>query len=157
MGQVIFYMPLPESDGISATANANGFTTLTAIARRWDIPLDHIKNMAEHANKVQKKCPWSTVIEEPTKHTLYIIPKSRGDSDSKAITTKLLQDASIEQTRILEFSHYNFVQNRLPITEINAALDAILAWKGNKHPSTVIFDIDSRFEDEFQNLYAHAK
>ncbi len=145
MGQVIHYLPLPEADGVSVTANAAGFTTMTAVARHWDISLDHAIWIADHANNLKNKCPLTLVLEEPSRHCLITIPKTNGQSDSTTMTQKLLEDASGEKVKILEFSHYNFLQKSFPEIEITSALKAMRSWQSIDGVETVVFDIDRRF------------
>lgn len=152
MGQVIFYAPLPEADGVSVTANANGFTTLTAVARRWDVPLHDVEHIADHANSLKNKCPWALVLEEPFKHCLIVIPKIRGTAEITAMTTKLLEDADGEHVRVVEFSHFNFIQGEFPAAEIRTILRTIIDWESGRSLRAVIFDIDERYLDEFLAL-----
>ena len=152
MGQVIHYLPLPEADGVSVTANAAGFTTMTAVARHWNISLDQATAIADHANKLKHKCPWSLVLEEPKRRCLITVPRTCGQSDSEAMTRKLLEDASGEKVKILEFSHYNFLQTSFPELEIASAIGAMRAWHDSDGLDTVIFDIDSRFIQTLSQL-----
>lgn len=152
MGQVIHYLPLPEADGVSVTANATGFTTMTAVAKHWDIPLKQAIQIADHANKLKNKCPWTLVLEEPNRHCLITIPKTDGQSDSMAMTLKLLEDASYEKVKILEFTHYNFLQKLFPEVEITSALKAMRFWQATDGVETVVFDIDKRFATTLAKL-----
>ena len=145
MGQVIHYLPLPEADAVSVTANAAGFTTMTAVARHWNISLDQATAIADHANKLKHKCPWSLVLEEPKWRCLITVPRTYGQSDSEAMTRKILEDTRGERVKILEFSHYNFIQKTFPEIEIASAIRAMRAWHDSDGIDTVIFDIDCRF------------
>jgi len=149
MGQVIFYRPLPEADGISVTANVTGFTTLTAVTKAWQVDLEHARRIADHANNLPTKYTWTLVLEEPIKHCLIFVPKTKGETDSTAMTSKLLEDAEMERIQVLEFSHFNFIQKIFPSTEIESALRIIGGWK-NPLPTTMIFDVDARFAEIFQ-------
>ena len=152
MGQVIHYLPLPEADGVSVTANASGFTTMTAVARHWNVSLGQAIAISDHANKLKCKCPWSLVLEEPKRRCLITVPRTYGQSDSEAMTRKLLEDASSERVKILEFSHYNFIQKTFAEIEIASAIRVMRARHDSGALNTVIFDIDSRFFQDLSQL-----
>ncbi len=54
MGQVIFYEPPHTCNSISVIANHNGFTTLSAVARKYDIGQLKLENLSELANHTQQ-------------------------------------------------------------------------------------------------------
>jgi len=152
MGQVIFYQPDQDVDGVSATSNVKGFTTLTALARAWGIPLDSVATIAAHSNKLEDKQPWCMELENP-RRSLYVVPRTQGSLQTRNMARKLLRDAVLDCNNALQLSHFNFIQGDLPETEISAVLEVIRDCASKDGPPAVIIDIDVRKKSEFERLY----
>lgn len=153
MGQVIHYRPLPEADGVSVTANADGFTTLTAMARLWGVSLDHAQYVSNHINNLKSKPPCILVLEDPFKHSLIFVPKTESITDATAMTRQILEYADGEGVKVLEFTHFNFIQGQFPDVEISSSLFAILNFVDASSLASIIFDVDSRSVDVFKTFF----
>ena len=112
MGHKIFFRPYDDADAISATANARGFTPLTAIVRlyRWDREL--IKKAAGKCNLLNE-----VVIVDEVTPTLLLVPRGREVSQVARLTENLIESASQLDCKILHFTHFGFTQGRYPTQE----------------------------------------
>ena len=85
MGQAIWFSPINGIDGISATANTEGFTPLTSIANAYDWDRNLIKQATHECNSKSQ-----IAIVEQVKPTLFLVPKTKGDSDTEFLIKDLI-------------------------------------------------------------------
>ncbi len=153
MGHKIWFPDSIESDVISATANSFGFTPLTAIARRFNWNSRLIEAASIACNKQQQ----IAVVSE-VKPNLLLVPATKGsDESSKFLIKDLINAADAVKADVLNFTHFGFVQNKLPKSEI---IQILKVMHDNKEKSTirvVIWDIDYRFKNEMIELWKISK
>jgi len=143
MGQAIWFTPINDVDGISATANIEGFTPLISITNAYDWDRELI-------NQASQKCNFKgeIAILKQVKPILFLVPKTKGNSDTEFLIEDLISAISEMKIENLHFTHYGFVQKSLPIRE----LDIILHKLQNLHPQeflkNIVIDVDKRFYEE---------
>lgn len=135
-------------DAISATANANGFTVLGAIASGFNWDRDIISSAAEECNKSGQ-----VVIVNQLTPTLLLVPKTRSNTSVSEITKDLIAAANALGLKKLNFTHYVLVLNRLPKNEITEVLTYLLNPNLVTTLETIYWDIDSRYENELKHIY----
>jgi hypothetical protein len=151
MGQVIWFTPINGIDGISATANTEGFTPLSSIttAYNWD------RNLIRQATQ---KCNAKSqiVIVEQVKPTLFLVPKTKGNSDTEFLIKDLISAINEMQIENLHFTHYSFIQNKLPKNEINQIFQTFEKNIQNSLKK-VIWDVDRRHKESLIKLNTSCK
>ena len=73
--------------------------------------------------------------------------------DASFLINDLLQAANQIEADVLNFTHYGFVQNKLPIIEITSILKLLLDPDLNSSIRVVVWDIDFRFKREMLDLW----
>ena len=152
LGQILFYRPDSRADGISVTANTNGFTTLRAVARAFETPEDNLMLSALHANRHRGKELWCSK-DAGRGVAVWTIPQIRGEAEAREMTTKLLGFATAVQVECLELTHFHFIQGGHLWPEIAAVLEAIHQYPQASFPKSVLLDVDSRRKRDFLELY----
>ena len=149
MGHKVWFVESIESDVISATANSLGFTPLMAIVRRFNWN----KSLVETASNACNVRDEVAVIGE-VNPKLLLVPNTRGKGQN---TNFLIQDlinaANAIKADVLNFTHYGFVQNKLPIIEINEILRVMHHNKETSSIRVVVWDIDFRFKTEMIQIW----
>lgn len=147
MGHKIWFNPVLGCDVVSATANAPGFTTLTAIARHFDWDYDLIEHAAAACNVSNRTLFLRTVTP-----TLMLVPATKGRGNNEKITHSYLNALHEVKPKSLHFTHYGFLQGRLPATEVSWVLHRLLGQLLPTSLQMITVDIDERRSREFYNL-----
>lgn len=148
MGQAIWFTPINGVDGISATANTEGFTPLTSIANAYDWDRNLINQASQECNSKQE-----IAIVRQVKPTLFLVPKTKGYSDTEFLIKDLIYAIAEMQIRNLHFTHYGFIQNKLPEAELKNIFNALNTSTTKSTIKKVTLDVDTRFICEFENLF----
>jgi hypothetical protein len=100
MGQAIWFTPINDVDGISATANIEGFTPLISITNAYDWDRELI-------NQASQKCNFNgeIAIIKKVKPTLFLVPKTKGNSDTEFLIEDLISAISKMKIENLHFTH----------------------------------------------------
>ena len=152
MGHKIWFPESIESDTISATANSDGFTPLTAIVRNYDWN----KELVEAAS-TQCNSRGQIAIVKEVKPTLLLVPSTKGNGNTEFLITDLVKAANAVTADVLNFTHFGFVQNKLPVNEIESILKVMLDKNLTTTVRVVVWDIDFRFKDDIVNLWKKKK
>jgi hypothetical protein len=148
MGQAIWFRPINGVDAISATANASGFTPLTSIARAYDWQREAIQEAVKQCNEKGE-----VAVLNRLKPNLFLVPKTKGESNSLFYITDLLLAINHLKISTLHFTHYGFIQNKLPVNEIEQILEVMLNPLTKSTLKQVIWDIDVRQDDKMEYLH----
>lgn len=148
MGQKIWFPGSIESDAISATANSDGFTPLTAIARRYGWDRDLVEQASRKCNRNGE-----VAIINDVKPRLLLVPKTKGKSEVAFLIDDLIAAANAINVDVLSFTHYGFVQNKLPKEEVNSILKVMMSPQTKSTIRVVVLDIDFRFKKEMITLW----
>lgn len=143
MGHAIWFHPVAECDGISATANTRGFTPLHAIDRHfgWDRAI--VSHAASTCNVKGEVC----VVGFSPK--LFMVPATKGRGDAAFLIQDLLSACQASGVKALHFTHFGFIQGRLPSTEVAAIISYLFCNVNRLGLDKIVFDIDKRVEAEF--------
>jgi len=148
MGHKLWFPESIESDVISATANVNGFTPLNAIARRYNWNTETISSASKQCNSRRE----IAVISE-LKPTLLLVPSTHGIGDTGFLVKDLIDAANAVNADVLNFTHFGFIQNRLPRNEITTILDYFIDPSVKTSIRVIVWDIDFRFKKEMTDMW----
>lgn len=143
MGHAIWHHPVADCDGVSATANTQGFTPLHSIDRHFGWNREVVDSAALTCNKIGEVC----VVEFSPK--LLLVPKTKGRGDAAFLIQDLLSACRASGVRVLHFTHFGFIQGRLPFAEVAAVISYIFYNVNTLGLDKIVFDIDKRVEGEF--------
>ena len=148
MGHKLWFPESVESTVISATANSHGFTPLTAIARRYGWNSELIE-----AASVQCNSRSEIAILKEVNPILLLVPSTQGKGDANFLIRDLINAANAVNTDVLNFTHYGFVQNKLPKLEVESILKVMLDNTIKSSIQVVVWDIDYRFKKEMMDIW----
>ena len=153
MGHLLGFPAILGLDAISATANAHGFTPLTAIARTYGWQRDQLEAASAQCNHRQE-----VAVIKALSPTLLLVPRTHGGEGSLPSVGGLMSDllAAVDHLKIgsLHFTHFGFVQGRFPEREMRTILETLL---GSLHQSSIdvlYWDIDRRVLNDMIKLYS---
>ena len=129
----------PQQTAISATANANGYTLLNAYARAFDWDLKLIEAAANDCNSRGQ-----VAVLKQLQPTLLLVPKTKADKSVYEITKDLVDAVNELGLSELHFTHYGFIQGKMPKNEITEILNYLLNPKLATTLKTVYWAIDTR-------------
>lgn len=152
LGHKIWFPESIESDAISATANSGGFTPLTAIARRYGWGDVGGRDLIEQSSRECNQIGEVAVIND-VKPKLLLVPKTKGKAEVAFLIDDLITAANAISVDVLNFTHYGFVQNKLPKEEVNSILRVMLSPQTKSTIRVVVWDIDFRFKKEMIALW----
>jgi hypothetical protein len=148
MGQAIWFRPINGIDAISATANVRGFTPLTSIARAYEWARETIDEAAKQCNELGE-----VAVLDFLQPNLFIVPKTKGQSNTLFYITDLLKAINHMDCETLHFTHYGFIQDKLPSEEIEKILEVMLNPLTQSTLKQVIWDIDLRQDSNMGYLH----
>ena len=152
MGHQLGFPAIHGVDAISATANAGGFTPLTAIARTYGWEREHLEMASAECNQRQEVAVVSTRTP-----CLLLVPKTRGDSGWLPNVDRLLIDLLVAAKHLrlgsLHFTHFGFLQGRPPEIEMRRILEILLSPLHTSTLNVMYWDIDRRGLNSLINLY----
>jgi hypothetical protein len=152
MGHKIWFPESIESDVISATANSEGFTPLTAIARKYDWDRQLVEAASAQCNSRGQ-----IAIVKEVKPTLLLVPSTKGNGNTEFLIKDLIKAANAVSADVLNFTHFGFVQNKLPVKEVESILNFMMDKSLVSSVRVVVWDIDFRFKNEMVNLWKRKK
>lgn len=148
MGHALWHYPVSGCDAVSATANANGFTPLTAIDRELGWNRDVVVNAANACNSKQEVC---VVSLSPV---LFLVPATKGKGDALFLISDLVAATRVVNVKALHMTHFGFIQGNIPMPEIFTVLQYLLNNSCTLGLNRIVFDIDSRIQSSFYKLLA---
>ncbi len=136
---------MEEADLVSATANASSKGPLFQIASSYGWSFGKLKSASKKCNKHQAL---AIIDQNPP---LVLVPRTNGDSDAGEILTELTQVIRERGARVINFTHYGFLNESLPNQEIETFLKAIIQLDFGK-ANVAFIDIDSKFYGEIVEI-----
>ena len=143
MGQAIWFSPINGIDGISATANTEGFTPLTSIANAYDWDRNLINQASQECNSKKE-----IAIVRQVKPTLFLVPKTKGNSNTEFLIEDLIYANNEMRIENLHFTHYGFIQNKLPKNELEIIIQYLRRLSLKRSIKKIMIDVDKRFYKE---------
>jgi len=148
MGHKLWFPESVESDVISATANINGFTPLTAIARRYEWSNRILTSASAQCNSRNE-----IAVMKELSPTLLLVPSTQGKGDTDFLIKDLISAANAVKADVLNFTHFGFIQNKLPKSEIQSILNVLFDNNIKSSIRVIIWDIDFRFKKEMVQMW----
>lgn len=146
MGHVYWLQPVTGCDSISATANPGGFTPLQSIDRYFNWDREVLKSAVLECNQKGEVCIVQFI------RPLFLVPATKGHGDSHFLIRDLIAAIRAANVKALHFTHFGFMQGRLPRSEVIAVLDYLLSRSTSTGLEKIVIDIDARKEAEFYEL-----
>lgn len=146
----IGFIPMEEADLVSATANASSTGPLFEIARSYGWNFGKLKSASKKCNKHQAL---AIINQNPS---LVLVPRTNGNSDAGEILTELTRVIRERGVRVINFTHYGFLNECLPTQEIETFLTAIIQLDFGK-ANVAFVDIDSKFYGEIAEMLERVK
>jgi hypothetical protein len=149
MSQKLWFDYMPECDGISATANMDGFTVLNAIKMqfRWDT--DMIRQASDACNERDE----IAVLDRRTPK-LFLVPRTRVDDPERCefYINDLIAAVDAVGVKNLQFTHYSFINHLSFKGELETVLRTLYAWKLDTKLKQLILDTDYRVVKKMTDL-----
>ena len=142
------YAPSIESDTMTVTANPMGMAPLQIIASKFSWNLLRVHHAATRVNRFSK-----VAVLRDLKPKLILVPRTRGEKDASELMDELLEAAESVESEVLNFTHYGYVQERLPMVEVESVFKKLSEIKNRTSIRVVIWDIDSRYQAEIKGIY----
>ncbi len=142
------YAPSIESDTMTVTANPMYMAPLQIIASKLNWNTLRVHHAATRVNRFSK-----VAVLRDLKPKLILVPRTRGEKDACELIDELLEAAESIETEVLNFTHYGYVQKKLPIVEVESILKKLSEIKNSTSIRVIIWDIDSRYQAEIKFIY----
>ena len=141
------YAPSIESDTMTVTANPMGMAPLQIITSKYSWNSLRVHHAATRVNRFSK-----VAVLQDLKPKLILVPRTTGEKDASALMDELLEAVESVQSEVLNFTHYGFVQQKLPKVEVESVLRKLSEIKRTSI-RVFIWDIDSRYQAEIKDIY----
>jgi hypothetical protein len=142
------FSPALECDTLTVTANLMGMSPLDIISGKFNWNQLRVRHAATRANRFSK-----VAVLRDLKPKLILVPRTNGRQDASALMDEMLEAAEAIDSEVINFTHYGFVQDRLPKIEVNSVMLKLSEINGKSKIRVVIWDIDSRYVKEINALY----
>ena len=156
MGHKLGFSGLQGVDAVSATANHDGFTPLTAAARIYGWDRDLITRASQQCNDRKE-----VAIVHQVTPTLLLVPKVTGKTSYKytveGCAIDLLMAAKHLKIKSLHFTHFGFMQSHKVAEDFRKVLEIFLNPLNDMPLEEVIWEIDYRGLRELQSAYHSVK
>ena len=143
------FSPSIESDTMTVTANPVGMAPLQVIVSKFNWNSLRVHHAATRVNRFAK-----VAVLRDLKPKLILVPRTNGMKDASQILDELLEAAESINSEVVNFTHYGYIQEKLPRVEVESVMKRFSEIKSNTSIRVVIWDIDSRFQKEIQGMYS---
>ena len=150
MRHKLWFQHVPECDGISATANMDGFTILNAIKMRFNLDTDMIRKASDMCNERDE-----IAILDRLTPKLFLVPRTRVDDPEKSEFYMKDLIAAVDTVGInnLQFTHYSFIDHLGFRGELEVVLRTIFSKKLDTKLEQLVLDTDYRVVDKMIDLF----
>ena len=130
-----------KCDGISATANMDGFTTLNAIKMHFGWGTEMIRKASDACNEKDE-----IAILDYLTPKLFLVPRTTIDNGDRSdfYIRDLLAAVDAVGVKRLQFTHYSFIDHLGFKNELRVVLKTIFARKVNTKLDQLVLDVDDR-------------
>jgi len=142
------FSPALECDTLTVTANLMGMSPLNIISGKFNWNQLRVRHAATRANRYSK-----VAVLRDLKPKLILVPRTKGQQDASTLMDEMLEAAEAIEAEVINFTHYGFVQQRLPQIEVNSVMRKLSEIRKKTKIRVVIWDIDSRNVKEINALY----
>ncbi len=81
---------------------------------------------------------------------MILVPRTNGDRDVTDKIEDLIEAAESIGSEIINFTHYGYVRETLPIIELKSVFSKLSEASRQTSIRVIIFDIDARFQNEIK-------
>lgn len=142
------FIPSIESDTMTVTANPVGMAPLQIISSKFNWNSLRVHHAATRVNRFSK-----VAVLRDLKPKLILVPRTTGGKDASKLMDDLLEAAESVQSEVLNFTHYGYIQEKLPEVEVESVFKKLSESNQKSSIRVVIWDIDSRYLKDVKNLY----
>lgn len=142
------FLPSIESDTMTATANPSVMAPLKIISSKYNWNQLRVHQAATRANRFSK-----IAVLHDLKPRLILVPRTTGDHDATELMNELLYAAESIESEVVNFTHYGYIQEKLPHVEVESVFNKLSEIRGSTSIRVLIWDIDSRYLDQTKELY----
>lgn len=142
------FWPSIESDTMTVTANPMGMSPLQVITSKFNWNSLRVHHAATRVNRFSK-----VAVLRDLKPKLILVPRTRGEKDASELMDDLLEAVKSVESEVLNFTHYGYVQEKLPMVEVESVFKKLSEIKNSTSIRVVIWDIDSRYQAEIKGMY----
>ena len=142
------FSPSIESDTMTVTANPMGMAPLQIITSKFSWNSLRVHHAATRVNRFSK-----VAVLRDLKPKLILVPRTRGEKDASELMDDLLEAAESVESEVLNFTHYGYVQEKLPKIEVESVFKKLSEIRNSTSIRVVIWDIDSRYQAEIKGMY----
>jgi hypothetical protein len=142
------YAPSIESDTMTVTANPMGMAPLQIITSKLSWNSLRVHRAATRVNRFSK-----VAVLRDLNPKLILVPRTTGEKDASELMDELLEAAESVQSEVINFTHYGYVQEKLPKVEVESVLRKLSEIKNRTSIRVFIWDIDSRYQAEIKDIY----
>jgi DNA-directed RNA polymerase subunit F len=133
---------------MTVTANPMGMAPLQIITSKFSWNSLRVHHAATRVNRFSK-----VAVLRDLKPKLILVPRTRGEKDASELMDELLEAAESVESEVLNFTHYGYVQQKLPKIEVESVFKKLSEIKNSTSIRVVIWDIDSRYQVEIKRIY----
>ena len=144
----LVFSPSIECDTMSVTANPMGVSPLKIISSKFNWNQLRVHHAATRANRFSK-----VAVLRDLRPKLILVPRTQGEHDASSLMDEMFEATEAIQSEVLNFTHYGFIQNKIPVVEVGSVFRKLLERKNSTCIRVVILDIDSRFQNEMNEIY----
>ena len=150
MRHKLWFQHVSECDGISATANMDGFTILNAIKMRFNLDTDMIRKASDMCNERDE-----IAILDRLTPKLFLVPRTRIDDPEKSEFYIKDLIAAVDTVGInnIQFTHYSFIDHLGFKGELGVVLKTIFSRQLDTKLKQLVLDIDYRVVDKMIGLF----
>ena len=150
MRHKLWFQHAPECDGISATANMDGFTILNAIKMKFGWDSGMIKQASDMCNQRDE-----IAILDRLTPKLFLVPRTRVDDPVKSDFYMKDLIAAVDTVGIknLQFTHYSFIDHLGFKGELEVVLRTIFSQKLDTKLERLVLDTDYRVVYKMINMF----
>lgn len=142
------FIPSVESDTITATANPGCGAPLEQISKKFNWNQKRIHGAATRVMRFSK-----LAVLQDLEPKLILLPKTAGNKDVTEMIGDLIEAADSIGSEIINFTHYGYVRDSLPIIELESVFRKLAENSRKISIRVIIFDIDARYHLQINNLY----
>ena len=142
------FTPSIESDTITVTANPGTWSPLEQISCKFSWNRIRVHHAATRVTRFSK-----LAVLQDLEPKLILLPKTAGNKDVTEMIGDLIEAADSIGSEIINFTHYGYVRDSLPIIELESVFRKLAENSRKISIRVIIFDIDARYHLQINNLY----
>ena len=141
------FTPSIESDTITVTANPGTWSPLEQISCKFNWNRIRVHHAATRVTRFSK-----LAVLQDLEPKLILVPRTNGDRDVTDMIADLIEAAESISSEIINFTHYGYVREMLPIIELKSVFSKLSEASRQTSIRVIIFDIDAKFQNEIKNI-----